>query len=139
MNFRQRISWLVVFVFLAVSAFLSYYMFELSDQYNDLALEHVQHYADTVKHNPHLLTITQRVTRYLVTLPFWLWTVLLMIPYLQVFCMLVACTRSDPMKASIVMVPVCLCVKLASLLGNNSTRRTDLLVHTEASKLPVDT
>ena len=131
-------AWLFVLFFLAVSALISYYIFEFSDQYNDLALEHVQAYSDTVKNNPHLLTFYQKITRYLVTLPFWLWMVILMIPYLQVFCLLVACTKSDPMKASIVMVPVCLCLKLSSLLGNRSSnsRTSDILVHTEASKLP---
>ncbi len=141
MNFRQRMSWLLVLFFLALSALLSYYIFEFSDQYNDLALEHVQAYSDTVKNNPHLLTFYQKITRYLVTLPFWLWLVILMIPYLQVFCLLVACTKSDPMKASIVMVPMCLCLKLSSILSKSSggSSRTDILIHTEASKLPDET
>lgn len=121
MKFRQRMGWLFVVLFLALSCFLWYFIFELSDQYNALALDHVQTYSDTLRLNPNQLTWYMSITRRLVALPFWFWALIFGIPYLQIFCILIACTRSDPLSATIMVVPVFLCMKLASL-GSKSER-----------------
>ncbi|XP_038073534.1 transmembrane protein 251-like [Patiria miniata] len=114
MNFRQRMGWLMVVLFLSLSALILYYMFEISETYNGLMLEHVQSYASSLKNNPGGITWRQTITNHLVSLPFWLWVVILMVPYLQVFCLLIACTKNDPLTASIALAPVCLFLRLCT-------------------------
>ncbi|XP_022090651.1 transmembrane protein 251-like [Acanthaster planci] len=114
MNFRQRMGWLMVVVFLLLSALILYYMFEISETYNGLALEHVQSYASSLKNNPGGITWRQTITNRLVSLPFWLWMGILLVPYLQVFCLLIACTKNDPLTAGMALGPVCLVLRLCA-------------------------
>ena len=121
MNFRQRMGWLMVVVFLLLSALILYYMFEISETYNGLVLEHVQSYANSLKTNPGGITWRQTFTSKLVALPFWLWLVIFLVPYLQVFCLLIACTKNDPMTASTAMAPICLVLRLCACTGKETT------------------
>ncbi|XP_030337264.1 transmembrane protein 251 isoform X2 [Strigops habroptila] len=42
MNFRQRMGWIGVGLYLLASAAAFYYVFEINETYNKLALEHIQ-------------------------------------------------------------------------------------------------
>ncbi|XP_071793181.1 lysosomal enzyme trafficking factor-like [Asterias amurensis] len=135
MNFRQRMGWLMVILFLSLSGLVIYYMFEIGETYNGLVLEHVQSYANSLKTNPEGITWRQTITGKLVALPFWCWGVIFAIPYLQVFCLLIACTKNDPLTASIAMAPICLVLRVCSCKGKEVTTSSkqyglDVPVHT---------
>ena len=115
MNFRQRMSWIFLLIFLGISCLIAYYIFELSDQYDDLALVHVQTYHDTLRLNPHQLTWYMSITRRMVELPFWFWVFVIGLPYFQIFLVLIACTRSDPLNATVMVVPLFLCMKIINM------------------------
>ena len=97
-----------------LSFFIVYYMFEISDQYNSLAITHMSKYEMDIKKDPGSLTVEQSVKQKLFSLPFWGWLLILLIPYLQVFCLLVACTKNDPANATVMVVPCFLCLRIAS-------------------------
>ncbi|XP_071512124.1 lysosomal enzyme trafficking factor-like [Diadema antillarum] len=117
-------AWIFLVFYLGISVLMAYFIFEISDQYNILALEHVQTYTDTLRLNPHQLTWYMSIMRRVVALPFWFWVMVFILPYLQVFCIIIACTRSDPMNATVMVVPVFLCMKVLSI-GNRSQQTVD--------------
>lgn len=127
MNFRQRISWLLVALFLLISCFIVYYIFEISDQYNSLAITHMSKYEMDMKNDPNSLTMEQSVKRKLFSLPFWGWLLILLIPYLQVFCLLVACTKNDPANATVMVVPCFLCLRIANWNTQRQNSRQTVL------------
>ncbi|KAJ8045108.1 hypothetical protein HOLleu_08040 [Holothuria leucospilota] len=118
MNFRQRISWLLVALFLFLSFVIVYYLFEISDQYNSFALTHISKFESDLSKDPNSVTIEQSVKRKLFSLPFWAWLIILLLPYLQIFCLLVACTKNDPMNATVMVVPCFLCLRIANWNSN---------------------
>ncbi|XP_007529128.1 lysosomal enzyme trafficking factor isoform X2 [Erinaceus europaeus] len=103
MNFRQRMGWVGVGLYLLASAAALYYAFELSDTYGRLALEHARRPAE-----PRGASWTHSLKGRLLSLPFWLWTLLFLVPYLQMFLFLYSCTRADPKTVGYCLVPVCL-------------------------------
>ncbi|PIK62680.1 putative transmembrane protein [Apostichopus japonicus] len=84
-------------------------------------------YEMDLKKDPSSLTVEQSVKRKLFSLPFWGWLIILLIPYLQVFCLLVACTKSDPANATVMVVPCFLCLRLASWNTHRQTPRQTIL------------
>ncbi|NP_001086179.1 transmembrane protein 251-B [Xenopus laevis] len=107
MNFRQRMGWIGVSLYLFVSAAAFYYVFEINETYNRLALEHVQ----LKPHEPHRgTTWTHSLKIRLLSLPFWLWAALFLIPYFQVFLFLYSCTRADPKTVGYCIIPICLAI-----------------------------
>lgn len=128
MNFRQRMGWIGVAVYLLVSIAAVYYMFEISQTYNRFTLAHVETTGGT--RPPHAADSTsspsswmQSVKSRLLLLPFWLWAAIFLVPYLQVFLFLYSCTRADPRTVGYCILPVCLallCNRHASLTKASS-------------------
>ncbi len=92
MNFRQRIAWLLVAVYLVLTSAIVYYIFDINDGYSAYALEHVERDHDKKSTSGKFWT----TLGHLMDIPLPLWILILVLPYLQVFCMLLACTKSNP-------------------------------------------
>ncbi|XP_053330709.1 lysosomal enzyme trafficking factor [Spea bombifrons] len=107
MNFRQRMGWIGVGLYLFLSAAAFYYVFEINDTYNRLALEHVQvKPQESLSRTSWALSLKAR----LLSLPFWVWAALFLIPYFQVFLFLYSCTRADPKTVGYCIIPICVAV-----------------------------
>ncbi|KPP78566.1 transmembrane protein 251-like [Scleropages formosus] len=108
MNFRQRMGWIGVWLYLLASLSGLYYIFEVNQTYNRLTLQHVDPAARGTPPvsdsgtSPSSSWMTS-LKMYLISLPFWLWATLFLIPYLQVFLFIYSCTRADPRTTSSVM------------------------------------
>ncbi|KAI2572532.1 hypothetical protein G5576_010618, partial [Homo sapiens] len=68
MNFRQRMGWIGVGLYLLASAAAFYYVFEISETYNRLALEHIQQHPEEPLEGT---TWTHSLKAQLLSLPFW--------------------------------------------------------------------
>ncbi|KAH0620412.1 hypothetical protein JD844_020833 [Phrynosoma platyrhinos] len=107
MNFRQRMGWIGVGLYLISSAAAFYYVFEINETYNRLALEHIQQPPEKVREET---TWMHSLKTRLLSVPFWLWTIIFLIPYLQMFLFLYSCTRADPKTVGYCIIPICLAV-----------------------------
>ncbi|XP_046877848.1 transmembrane protein 251 [Hypomesus transpacificus] len=120
MNFRQRMGWIGVGLYLLASVAAVYYVFEINQTYNRFTLEHVERVAQEKEQNqagdtassplPSLFTWAQSLKTRLLLLPFWVWATIFLIPYLQVFLFLYSCTRADPKTVGYCILPICLAV-----------------------------
>ncbi|KAM9294634.1 lysosomal enzyme trafficking factor [Gastrophryne carolinensis] len=108
MNFRQRLGWIGVGLYLLASAAAFYYVFEINETYNRLAIEHVQ--PRPLQPGPQSSSWTHSVKTRLLSLPFWLWAALFLLPYFQLFLFLYSCTRADPRTVGYCVLPFCLAV-----------------------------
>lgn len=125
MNFRQRMGWIGVGLYLLVSVAAVYYVFEINQTYNRLTLSLVE--KAPVVQTPHpgehsemanspgsssssSVPWLQSLKTRLLLLPFWLWAVLFLLPYLQVFLFLYSCTRADPKTVGYCILPICIAV-----------------------------
>ncbi|XP_018414015.1 PREDICTED: transmembrane protein 251 [Nanorana parkeri] len=108
MNFRQRMGWIGVALYLLASAAAFYYVFEINDTYNRLALEQVQVNPPDPGSGGSSWTLSLKAR--LLSLPFWLWAALFLLPYFQVFLFLYSCTRADPRTVGYCIIPICLAV-----------------------------
>jgi hypothetical protein len=95
MNFRQRIAWLAVIVFLSASFGFVYYIFEINDHFNAAALEHVR----TFHGKDGAVEASWRFGGHITDVPLAAWLLIFLLPYLQVFAMLLAWTRADPWRS----------------------------------------
>nr|XP_044991367.1 transmembrane protein 251-like [Jaculus jaculus] len=107
MNFRQRMGWIGVGLYLLASAAAFYYVFESNETHNRLALEHIQQHPEEPQEGT---TWTHSLKARLLSLPFWLWTIIVLIPYLQMLLFLYSCTRADPKTVGYCIIPICLAV-----------------------------
>ncbi|PRD25620.1 UNVERIFIED_CONTAM: transmembrane protein [Trichonephila clavipes] len=110
MKFRQRLAWLLLFLYLFLSLVVVYYCFELSDQYSALALEHTK-----LHHSPSSLNGDESsrmifLWKHLPDVPFFFWLALFAVPYLQIFFCLYICTKPEP-KEMLCFIPFFFCVK----------------------------
>ncbi|KAF7654044.1 hypothetical protein LDENG_00075320 [Lucifuga dentata] len=96
MNFRQRMGWLGMALYLLLSVLAVYYMFDVQQ----FSLEHVQDAAGQVA--------TPTDISWNVGLPVWLWALAFLLPYLQLFLFLFSCTRADPHAVGYCILPICL-------------------------------
>ncbi|KAK6295356.1 hypothetical protein J4Q44_G00345820 [Coregonus suidteri] len=131
MNFRQRMGWIGVGLYLLASVAVVYYVFEIDQTYNRLTLEHVERVAQeqqplagdnaptaassgppssSSSSSASLPTWTQSLKTHLLLLPFWVWVTIFLVPYLQVFLFLYSCTRADPKTVGYCILPICLAV-----------------------------
>lgn len=128
MNFRQRMGWIGVGLYLLASAAAFYYVFEINETYNRLALEHIQQHPEEPLEGT---TWTHSLKTRLLSLPFWFWTVVFLIPYLQMFLFLYSCTRADPKTVGYCIIPICLAVicnrHQAFVKGSNQISRLQLI------------
>ncbi|KAI1895411.1 hypothetical protein AGOR_G00106010 [Albula goreensis] len=119
MNFRQRMGWIGVCLYLLASVATFYYVFEINQKYNRLTLEHVEQAKQAQEHSlpgdpASSLNLpsswTHSLKMRLLSFPFWLWGTIFLIPYLQVFLFLYSCTRVDPKTVGYCILPICLAV-----------------------------
>ncbi|XP_065112786.1 lysosomal enzyme trafficking factor [Paramisgurnus dabryanus] len=118
MNFRQRMGWMGVGLYLLASVAAVYYIFEISQTYKGLVLSHVEKAAgaqpkwigDTPSSAPLSTSLTLTLKTRLLLLPFWVWATIFLLLYLQVFLFLYSCTRADPKTVGYCILPICLAV-----------------------------
>lgn len=123
MNFRQRMGWIGVGLYLLASVAAVYYVFEINQTYNRLTLAMVektavvqtQHPGDVAEVGDPGSSISpvpwfQSLKTRLLLLPFWVWAGLFLLPYLQVFLFLYSCTRADPKTMGYCILPICIAV-----------------------------
>ncbi|KAK6479113.1 transmembrane protein 251 [Huso huso] len=108
MNFRQRMGWIGVGLYLLASVAAVYYVFEINQTYNRLTLEHIKQTPEEPQ--PGKSSWAHSLKSRLLSFPFWLWTTIFLIPYLQVFLFLYSCTRADPKTVGYCILPICLAV-----------------------------
>ena len=116
MNFRQRMGWIGVGLYLLASMLAVYYVFEM----NHFSLEHVERLeqkrsvATSSSSSSAPLSSSsswsQSLKSHLLLLPLWVWATIFLIPYLQVFLFLYSCTRADPKTIGYCILPICLAV-----------------------------
>ncbi|XP_028677603.1 lysosomal enzyme trafficking factor [Erpetoichthys calabaricus] len=108
MNFRQRMGWIGMGLYLLVSAAAFYYVFEINQTYNSLTLEQV---AQVPRESQTGLTSwMQSLKSRLLSFPFWMWALIFLVPYLQVFLFLYSCTRAEPKNIGYCIIPIFLAV-----------------------------
>ncbi|KAK7103898.1 hypothetical protein V1264_018703 [Littorina saxatilis] len=95
MKFRQRIAWLAVLVYLAASFGFVYYIFEINDHFNSYAVDHVRTY-----HGEGMDVFVFSMWHHAADIPLALWLLIFLLPYLQVFGMLLAWTRAEPWRST---------------------------------------
>lgn len=118
MNFRQRMGWIGVGLYLLASVAAVYYIFEISQTYNRLSLAQVEKpdgaqtkwSGDASSSSPSSTSWIVTLKTRLLLLPFWVWATIFLIPYLQVFLFLYSCTRADPKTIGYCILPICLAV-----------------------------
>ncbi|KAG7272599.1 hypothetical protein CRUP_033108 [Coryphaenoides rupestris] len=117
MNFRQRMGWLGVGLYLLASACAVYYVFEM----NHFSLEHVERLeqknvagssssAAPLSSSSSSSSWSQSLKTRLLLLPLWVCATIFLILYLQVFLFLYSCTRADPKTIGYCILPICLAV-----------------------------
>ncbi|XP_014670216.1 PREDICTED: transmembrane protein 251-like [Priapulus caudatus] len=104
MHFRQRIAWMILLFYLAATAYILYFIFEISDSYNILALDHIEKFHQS--HDATYLWPLSSMWRHLADIPFPLWSIVFGAFYLQVFCTIFAYTKADPKLVFVWMLPV---------------------------------
>ncbi|XP_076873747.1 lysosomal enzyme trafficking factor [Brachyhypopomus gauderio] len=117
MNFRQRMGWIGVGLYLLASIAAVYYMFEINQTYNRFTLANVEKVTGTrtpqtgdSASSSSSSSWAQSLKTRLLLLPFWVWAAIFLIPYLQVFLFLYSCTRADPKTVGYCILPICLAV-----------------------------
>ncbi|XP_033734125.1 transmembrane protein 251-like [Pecten maximus] len=113
MKFRQRIAWLMVVFFLGGSFSVLYYLFEISEHYNQFALEHTNTFHKPIEIEAAInhkevkkaksednekgeITQSGPAWHHIIDVPVAVWFVLFLLPYLQIFFMILACTKPEP-------------------------------------------
>lgn len=104
MNFRQRIGWVGVALYLLLSVIVVYYVFEV----HSFSLEHVQRGGANPSAPPLVISLSQSISARLPPLPVWMWVLVFLLPYMQLFLFLFSCTRADPRAVGYCVLPVCL-------------------------------
>ncbi|TKS65075.1 Transmembrane protein 251 [Collichthys lucidus] len=123
MNFRQRMGWVGVALYLMLSVMAVYYVFEV----HSFSLEHVQRGGASPSAPP--LVISARLP----PLPVWMWASVFLLPYLQLFLFLFSCTRADPRALGYCVLPVCLallCSRRRHAANKPANQRGPPLIHT---------
>ena len=95
MKFRQRIAWLAVILYLTASFGFVYYIFEINDHFNSFALDHVRTY-----HNGNRAFVVLSLWHHATDIPLAIWLIIFLLPYLQIFGMLLAWTRVEPWRST---------------------------------------
>lgn len=104
MNFRQRMGWVGVAVYLLLSVMAMYYIFEV----HSIGLERVQRGGTSTSAPPLAIGWYQSAIARLLPLPTWMWALVFLLLYLQLFLFLFSCTRTDPRAVGYCVLPVCL-------------------------------
>ncbi|KAM9703118.1 lysosomal enzyme trafficking factor isoform 1-T1 [Menidia menidia] len=129
MNFRQRMGWVGVALYLLLSILATYYIFEV----HSLSVERVQRGGISSLALPPAVSahLPPAVSAHLPALTLWMWAGLFLLPYLQIFLFLFSCTRADPRAVGYCALPVCI-VLLCSRrhAAKSANHRAGLLIDT---------
>lgn len=109
MNFRQRMGWIGVGLYLLASAAAFYYVFEINETYNRLALEHIQQHPEEPLEGTswtHSFENSVALPAFLVLDNCFSHNFLLT----DVFIPFTSCTRADPKTVGYCIIPICLAV-----------------------------
>lgn len=117
MKFRQRIAWLMVVAYLGGTFSFFYYMFEINEHYNQYAVDHVQKYHSTNNASAESRTLLSSIWGHLTDIPLPVWLLVFLLPYLQVFMMILACTRVEPKHSFAYLWPGLVYLKYQRLFG----------------------
>lgn len=132
MNFRQRFALLLVVGYLGLSFGILYYIFEISNHYNTFALEHVEKFHQEQKATVIKDSKSQTWFWYHMTdLPLSVWLLIFLLPYLQIFFMLLACTRTEPKMSIAYMWPGLLYFKYQQLFKRFPGQQSKAINSTE--------
>lgn len=130
MNFRQRFAWLSLAIFLLCTFAFVYYIFEISDAYNKFALDHVEHFHKPLRsrgdkvikaENKDDEETTWKFWTHLADIPLGVWIIIFIFPYLQVFSILLACTKPDPQYSLALLWPIYIYLKVRRCFINDRT------------------
>lgn len=122
MNFRQRMGWVGVALYLLLSVMAAYYIFEALHSFS---LERVQRGGISPSALP------PAVAAHLPPFPVWMWVSVFLLPYLQLFLFLFSCTRADPRAVGYCILPVCLALLCSRHHANKpANHRAGLLIVT---------
>ena len=110
MKFRQRIAWLVLALYLGATCAIVYYIFEINDTYQSFAIEHVEQY-----HKDSSYFQWTSLFDHIMDIPLLIWILLLVLPYLQIFAMIFACTKPDPQFSLAFLWPIYIVLKIKLL------------------------
>lgn len=97
-------GWVGVAVYLLLSVMAMYYIFEV----HSIGLERVQRGGPSTSAPPLAISWYQSAIARLLPLPAWMWALVFLLPYLQLFLFLFSCTRTDPRAVGYCVLPVCL-------------------------------
>lgn len=118
MNFRQRMGWVGVALYLLLSIMAAFYVFEV------VSLERVQ------REGTDSLAPPPAVLAHLPPLPPWTWALIFLLPYLQLFLFLFSCTRADPRAVGYCVLPVCVVLLWSRhRVAKPANQRAGLLLH----------
>lgn len=117
MNFRQRMGWVGMALYLLLSVLAVYYVFEV----HSISLEHVQKDAASPSALPLTVHWSHSISARLPPFPVWMWAVVFLLPYLQLFLFLFSCTRTDPRAVGYCVLPVCLALLCSRHLSARKT------------------
>ena len=111
MIFRQRIAWIAVIILLLVTSAAVYYVFEISEQFNIYAIDHIQKYhrgrlevkffvsdkIDVTSSSPSSQSLYKVI--HILDIPIPILLLFLLVAYLQVFCMVLSFTKKEPRRS----------------------------------------
>ena len=131
MKFRQRLAWLFVLFFLCCTFACFYYIFEINDHYNRFALDHVQRFHSQNDQNGRetnhaKVSLFQSMWSHVTDIPLPLWMLIFLLPYMQIFLMILACTRPEPKLTIAYMWPGLVYLKYQQLLKREKSRDLSL-------------
>ena len=123
MKFRQRVAWLVVVMYLGGTFAFVYYIFEINEHYNAFAVDHVQRF-HTVKNGKTEMesgnySFFHSLWCHVIDLPLSVWMLILLLPYFQIFLMILACTRPEPKMHIAFLWPGLIYLKYQQLFKKN--------------------
>ncbi|XP_067939049.1 lysosomal enzyme trafficking factor-like [Watersipora subatra] len=96
MKFRQRMAYIGVVLYIAASTLAFYYVFEISNAFNVYALDHLHTYHTQDAHQGEKTNAIIRTVSHIVDIPKPVLVALVSLIYLQIFFMLIACTKQEP-------------------------------------------
>lgn len=132
MKFRQRIAWITVIMYLGGTFAFFYYMFEINEHYNQFAVDHVQRYHSTVTGQQHdSQNIFSNFYGHVTDIPLPVWLLIFLLPYLQIFMMILACTRAEPRHSLAYLWPGIVYMKYQKLFRGHKSS----LTHTQLTPM----
>ena len=114
-TFRQRVAWIITVFYLAVTCALVYYIFEINEHFNKFAIDHVQKF-----HTDPGADNSNGIWHHIMDVPAVVFCIIFVLAYIQVFFMILACTRNEPKQSLAYIWPFFLYNKCKTFITNCS-------------------